>query len=189
MKVARETLITPEYLREQQLLHAAPRGYGAKGSRWLEAVTVVGLANCCETILDYGAGQASLERALAATGWHPDDVTSYDPAVAHLAALPGPADLVVCTDVLEHVEPACVDAVIDHLAILTEKVLFAVISTVATAKTLSDGRQAHVSLHDREWWRAALAQRFDLGREFEINPAKQWVAAFTPKGVGCATSH
>lgn len=176
------TLITPAYLEEQRWLHCAPRGYGGKGRRWAPIVWGIATVYDCASMLDYGAGQGTLEIALRESGV-PFSLASYDPAVGIFTRPPARADLVVCTDVLEHVEADCMDAVIEHIAGLTRKVLFVCISTVATSKTLSDGRQCHISLHDREWWRCALSGRFNLVAEHAVNPAKQWVAELTPKGL------
>ncbi len=71
-----------------------------------------------------------------------DVVTSeYDPAVAGKDLPPEPADLVVCTDVLEHIEPDCLDDVLSDLARLTKKVLLVNISTRPAVKVLADGSQ------------------------------------------------
>ena len=61
-------------------------------------------------------------------------------------------DMVVCTDVLEHVEPAKLDAVLDHIWRLTGRVAYFVIDTRPANAILPDGRNAHLSLHDHWWW-------------------------------------
>lgn len=180
MSVPRETLISAAYLAEMEALHAAPRGFGAKGFKWEDMVASLFISYRCASILDYGAGQGSLQAALNARGvaWK---VQSYDPAVEKFSADPAPADLVVCADVLEHVEGEKLGAVIDHLANLTRTALFVVVGLTPTAKTLSDGRQAHISLHPPTWWRAALGRRFRQTEEHAIRPEKQWVAVFLPR--------
>lgn len=173
-------LISPDYRAEQERLHAQPQGYGGKGRKWADLVADQAEVFGASSILDYGAGQGSLCDALVRMSV-PCRLAQYDPAVPEWSALPQPADLVVCTDVLEHVEPEKVDAVLDHLQALTAKALFVVISTVPTAKTLSDGRQAHISLHSRQWWASRMAQRFAQVRDWPIKPEKQWVALFQPR--------
>lgn len=166
--------ITDAYLAEQQILHADPRGYGGRGAKWAEKVMMLATELGASSILDYGAGQGSLARALRKDMIRVED---FDPAIPAFAFLPKPAPLVVCTDVLEHVEPDCMDDVIAHLAELARPWLFAVVSLVETAKTLSDGRQAHISLHPRAWWEELLSRRFELFRLFDdVKPEKQFVA-------------
>jgi 2-polyprenyl-3-methyl-5-hydroxy-6-metoxy-1,4-benzoquinol methylase len=145
--------ITPAYLEEQKRLHADPRGYGGKGSKWAGQVAAIAFGCGAASILDYGCGQGSLMRALMAERidrrWR---LAEYDPAIPGKDGEPMFADLVVCTDVLEHVEEQCLPHVLEDLAHLTRRQLFVVISTVETSKTLSDGRQAHITLHPRAWW-------------------------------------
>jgi 2-polyprenyl-3-methyl-5-hydroxy-6-metoxy-1,4-benzoquinol methylase len=153
--VTRDDLISDRYLEEQRILHAAPRGYGGRGDKWATTVRMLVKHHQAATILDYGCGQGSLARALPEL-----NLDEYDPAVAGKDVPPsGPYDLVVCTDVLEHVERDKVERVVDHLHALASPYLFAVISLVPTAKTLTDGRQAHILLKPQEWWRHLLTSR------------------------------
>lgn len=141
--------ITPAYLAEQQRLHADPRGYGGRGDKWAAIVLTIAKTIKAASVLDYGCGQGSLKRAIEGKG---PAVREYDPAIPGKDAEPSFADLVVCTDVLEHVEEPLVPAVLAHLAQLTRRQLFVVVSTVTTEKTLSDGRSAHITVHPRDWW-------------------------------------
>ena len=147
--------ITQDYLALNRELHA--RGeYGVSGSRW--APTVLQVADMLGTrdILDYGCGQRTLEQALGFA------IRNYDPCIAGLDAPPAPADLVVCTDVLEHIEPACVDDVLDDLQRLTLQAALLVIANRPAKKTLPDGRNAHLIQQGREWWQVRLAVRFSI---------------------------
>ena len=174
-------LISKGYRKEQERLHADPRGYGHKGRKWADHVHTLATKYGCEVILDYGCGTNSLCEELNARGLK---TRSYDPAISALATPPKPSDMVVSTDCLEHVEPERLEFVLSHLVALTGKIGFFVISTVETAKTLSDGRQAHISLHPREWWIAKLSERFRKVHTIddpELKPDKQLVAFVIPK--------
>lgn len=148
-------LITPPYLLQQAKMHKAPRGYGGGGYKWAKRVYGLARLHCCTSLLDYGCGQGTLVEHLKGI----DDATlikkyyEYDPAIADKAAAPrGKYDLVTCTDVLEHVEPECLNAVLGHLKHLTGKLGFFVIALRPSNKDLPDGRNAHLILEDREWW-------------------------------------
>lgn len=183
MQLKSSDLISADYLAEQVALHAAPRGYGGKGSRWADAVVEIAERFQCKTMLDYGAGQGSLARALLVEhGWQ---CREYDPAVPRCAVLPQSADLVVCTDVIEHVEPDRLDAVLAHLRALTRVVLFAVIATRPASKTLSDGRNAHLLIESAEWWEqtmraAGFAPFPNPPRSPGDKPSREWVALLHP---------
>lgn len=169
-------LISPHYLEEQILLHARPQGYGGKGKRWASTVLRITEQYDCRTVLDYGSGQGSLRLALA--GRLP--VREYDPAIPDASQLPEPADLVVATDVLEHIEPERIWSVMQHVSSLTRVALFAVVSLVPTGKRLSDGRQAHILLRSVEWWKTQMrAHDFWVAEELRIKPHKQWCAVMT----------
>jgi hypothetical protein len=174
-----ERLISAESLAEQRRLHAAPRGFGGRGDRWAGVVDEVARQHQCRTILDYGCGQGALGLVLRNAGWA---VAEYDPAIEGKDGLPGPADMVVCTDVLEHVESDRIYRVAGHLAALTQRVLVVVVALVETDKRLSDGRSAHVLLRSVPWWRTLLeAHDFSLSHEL-VTSAKHWGAVWLGAG-------
>lgn len=175
--------ISDAYLEQQKAMHVSPRGYGAKGARWVSTVLAVRDAYRAGSILDYGAGQGSLSRAIQlATG---TGCREYDPAIQGKDDPPDFADLVVCTDVLEHIEPAYVDNVITHLRQLARKAVFVVISTRPANKDLPDGRNAHLIVEPNEWWDARMRKNgFVVKPPPDIHPdkmpGKAWVAVLEP---------
>lgn len=109
-----------------------------------------------ESILDYGCGKGRLGKVISC-------VQSYDPGVPEFSAPPQPADLVVCTSVLEHIEPECLDAVLDNLQFLTWKMIYLVVATeIDSEHWLSDGRNAHLITESWEWWLPKLTARWKL---------------------------
>lgn len=124
-------------------------------------------------LLDYGCGHnLSLKDNLAPTrGFR---YQAYDPGVPDFADDPVPAEMVVCIDVLEHIEPDLLENVLDHLEELTEKVLFATVHTGPAGKILPDGRNAHLIQKPAEWWLPKFIERFYLkgynarGNGFEV---------------------
>lgn len=174
----RADLISPEYLAEQKKLHE--RDYGGGGAKWADTVHQLAIQGGHRSILDYGAGQGTLGLALRVMG---HQVADYDPARKEFAAMPYPADLVTCTDALEHIEPEKIDAVLGHLRQLTGRLLFVVISLVpASKKTLSDGRNAHILLRSEDWWTEAFtAHQFEfVGLPYNPSPHKQIVQTWRP---------
>src|SRR5688572_28699413 len=110
-------LISDEYLQQQKVLHAAPRGYGGSGHKHAKTVIAYAreLRGC--SILDYGCGQATLAKEIDRTTGNSGEfiLLNYDPAVPEYANGKRIADLVVCTDVLEHIEPDKLHAVLDDI--------------------------------------------------------------------------
>lgn len=148
-------LITDDYRALNKELHKTG-DYGVLGGRL--APSVLGLCEQMGTrdILDYGCGQRLLEKALGF------DIKNYDPAIEGLEAPPEPADLVVCGDVLEHIEPEMLDAVLDDLRRVTRRTGLFVINTGPAKKILADGRNAHLIQASWRWWSPKIVERFDL---------------------------
>lgn len=164
-------LISPDYRREQERLHARPEGYGGKGGKWAGPfaqllLSIVG--NYRVSVLDYGCGQGGFSKAMAAIA--PDAfVTEYDPAIPGKNGKPLPADWLVCTDVFEHIEPEKLEANLSFIHSLAPRA-FVVIALVPTTKLLSDGRQAHILLQSREWWIRELQKRWRVCELTVSNP-------------------
>jgi hypothetical protein len=154
--------ITPEYLAQNRKLHEAGF-YGLSGQRWTQIVLTICEAVSSRDVLDYGCGQRTLERDLGFA------IRNYDPCIPGLDAMPAPADVVACTDVLEHIEPECLDAVLDDLQRVTRKIGFFVIATRPAKKVLPDGRNAHLIQESLQWWLPKLAARFTVARVQEMS--------------------
>lgn len=148
-------LISDDYRRLNIDLHAQGQ-YGLHGRKWATKVTDIAQAIGAATILDYGCGQGSLRSSMNLP------IAEYDPAIKGKDSRPEAADLVVCTDVLEHIEPDYLNNVIDDLHHLSIKALFAVISTRPAKKFLADGRNAHLIVQPQPFWKEIFSRRFKI---------------------------
>ena len=151
-----EGLITPAYRDLNTVFHHQRADYGMNGVRHVGAVKQLAQAYDARSLLDYGCGKQTLIEALRLS-W----ARGYDPCIPGLDGPPAPADLVACTDVLEHIEPECLEAVLDHLRSLTLKVLYATISLQPAKKTLPDGRNTHLIVQPAAWWLWRLLPRWE----------------------------
>jgi 2-polyprenyl-3-methyl-5-hydroxy-6-metoxy-1,4-benzoquinol methylase len=159
-------LISDLYRKTNQLLHATNPNYGAGGALWAEQVKALakGIGPDC-TILDYGCGKAKLRDALRKEGMV---VRCYDPAIPEFASRPAAADLVVCTDVLEHVEPHFLRHVLTDLAMLTKHTALLVACTRPAKKRLPTGENAHLIVQGESWWWDQIGEMFSV-REYHLN--------------------
>lgn len=155
-------LLTDAYREEQKILHS--RGnYGTASLQYGQIVSDIINKSGALTVLDYGCGsKQSLRKVLCPA--HDVLYRGYDPAVDEYAVEPKPSDLVVCIDVLEHIEPECLDDVLDHLKSLSPKLAFLTVHTGPAGKTLSDGRNAHLIQQPSSWWLPKIIERWDLDR-------------------------
>jgi len=121
-----------------------------------------------KTILDYGCGKATWWNWKYRNATFNNDelrVRLYDPAVPKYDKLPGGRfDLVVCTDVLEHLHPDDTDEIVERLVGYTRRHLFVCIALTEAKKTFPDGTNLHTNLHTQEWWEELFARKVD---EFE----------------------
>jgi FkbM family methyltransferase len=150
-------LITREYAQLNKDLHESHSEYGTSGQRWADRVLFLKNKVSAASILDYGCGKQTLAAALPAL-----NITGYDPALPGLDAPAAPAELVVCTDVLEHVEPDCVEDVLDDLCRVTLRIALVTVATRPAVKVLADGRNAHLTVRPLAWWRDKFESRFDI---------------------------
>lgn len=172
--------ISEQYRAENNRQHTESTGYGENGFRHLQNVLATAGRFGCNSVLDYGCGKGTL--AAHAKRISPLPFANYDPAVPAFAAEPSPADLVVCTDVLEHIEPTCLSDVLDHLQALTNKAFFFEIACRPAKRILSDGRNAHLLIKDPYFWLETLRLRFDI-TDFKAKPGHSVVIAGTRLGV------
>lgn len=115
-----DRLASPAHREKHERHHAKHAPYGTHAYRWAKMIAEMCDRHGLRSVLDYGAGKRTLAPALCEM--RPElQVTEYDPCVPEIAALPKPADLVVCVDVLIFVEEDKLETVLNHLAELATK--------------------------------------------------------------------
>jgi hypothetical protein len=155
-------MISESYKKLNEELHKSDETFGISGSRYAEIARALSQWGR-KPILDYGCGKAILEYTVGPAY----KVTNYDPCIEKYSARPEPHPVVFCTDVMEHVEPEFVEDVLADVRRLTTESAFFAICVSPALKTLSDGRNAHISLHPIEWWKdKVVAAGFEITDTF-----------------------
>lgn len=149
-------LISDEYRDLNRRLHESRSTYGTSGHKWAGIVTALTSLVGTTDVLDYGCGKSTLAKSLGFS------IKEYDPAIAGKDQMPVAADIVVCTDVLEHIEPAHLMSVLKHICKLSQGCALLVASTRKAKKKLPDGRNAHLIVENEAWWAERLNEYFDL---------------------------
>ena len=151
------SLITDEYRKLNEQLHENPH-YGSQNAhRWVQMVKDLTWEFETFSVLDYGCGKGNLSKLITNMA-----ISNYDPAVPEFSEPPQPEDIVFCTDVMEHIEPDCLDAVIDDLKRVTNICLVVNIALRPAKKTLADGRNAHLIIESIDFWMNKFLKYFDL---------------------------
>lgn len=164
-------LISEQYRAQQKHLHDTTN-YGVVSAQYAPMVAKMIDQNKVDTVLDYGAGsrltliKTIAEKKLVQRKF---DYRPYEPAVEMYAKTPEPAEMVVCIDVLEHIEPELLDNVLDDLKRVTQRIGLFTVSCVPAGKILPDGRNAHLIQEPPEWWLPKITDRFTL-QTFQRNP-------------------
>lgn len=145
------------YIDQYKQLHKTQK-YGTSSGRQLLA-PVQNLINKItpQSVLDYGCGQSDLYKLIRGV----PHIVRYDPAIAGIDTLPeGEFDLVLSTDVMEHIPEDTVDEVLEDLHRLG-KTVYIVISCIEAYAKLPNGENAHTTIKPQEWWENKLKEHWN----------------------------
>ena len=170
-------LVTDEYLA--LLEHEHSKGdWGTTSHLLAPRILPFLVASGSKEFLDYGAGRGTLKNAPEMQGY---TAYEYDPAIAKISMTPEPCDFVVCTDVLEHVEPDCLRNVMEDLKRLVVNKGYLIVALVPAFAVLKDGRNAHIMLRESSWWENFIGQYFKID-SFKLYGLKGSVEYPWPEG-------
>ena len=171
--------ISPAYLALQQELHKNPN-YGTASIGYAPLVKDLLDAAKAKSLSDYGAGKKNLFGALQRLGKTDYEYLPYDPAFPEYGP-PQPADLVCCIDVLEHIEPDYLPAVLTDLRTITRRLGLYSVATGPAQKFLVDGRNAHLIQQPTSWWLPKLCEHFEI-HQLQRTAEGFWVVVY-PKAA------
>jgi len=164
--------ISDEYRQQVLDEHAKQPRWGLTGPKYAgrDIEHLLERREYIQTVLDFGAGKGLLGQYIKASGWKGKWV-DYDPGIPGIDVLPEcQFDLVVTTDVLEHIEPDRVLEVIETLGKLTFKALYSNIACVPTNKFFTEGpfmgQDLHLSIHAPSWWRSRVRDNSGLHEHY-----------------------
>lgn len=126
------------------------------------------------TMLDFGCGRGDAYRSPTKLhhqlGMRRPEVTLYDPAFNVNSSLPkGTYDLVVCSDVLEHIPEAEVDEFVIRLFAYARRAVWASVCCRPAKKFFPDGvTNLHVTVKPHQWWHDTFSQHARQGVVWEL---------------------
>lgn len=144
-------LISEEYRSQNRWLIENNKNYAISGHTRRNEMRVLSDWGRKE-ILDYGCGRKLLQFALGPAY----TVHNYDPAVPDCDTAPEPCETVYCGDVLEHIEPDCLEDVLADLRRCVIGKGFFSIALNPSRTSLPDGRNAHLIQEPHGWWKEKL---------------------------------
>jgi len=170
-------LISKEAIELNWRLHQENPTYGMGGSKHAETVLKMAQHPDIKSVLDYGCGKSMLAKSLPMPIWE------YDPAIPEKSELPKPADLVVCTDVMEHIEVDKLQFVLDDLKRCIKQVGYFVISTRKAVKTYANGANTHSIVQGKNWWHKQLSKYFEIASLIEKEKECELHIVVSPKKI------
>ena len=145
-------------------LHISKPRYGASGRTHTDKVYDVIQKFKPNSILDFGCGKGTLKRELELKGVVVDN---YDPAIPEWSTIPQSSyEMVVTTDVLEHLYPDEISLVFEEIYKLSPSVVYNIICTRIAKQILPDGSNAHKTVEDKDWWDNKIKLFFS---EYEVS--------------------
>lgn len=162
------------YLEQCRIHHATKKTFSGNGVlKHARALVSLSCAIGAHSAIDYGCGKGlqygktfpaddGTDQMLeAALGYN---VFKFDPAVPAFTAPPAvAADLVWCTDVLEHIPEEDIPFIVSELSRLAVKGVFVTIGTYPAKKVLPNGENAHVCIKPTEWWEEQFKPLLERG--------------------------
>jgi SAM-dependent methyltransferase len=150
----------------RQLAAAGGNFHGLSIVRYKDAIGRLIFQLEAKSILDFGCGRGDAYSApykLWKT-WGLDwpGVHLYDPSFKEHNVLPPEGkqfDLVICSDVLEHIPEDEVDEFIARLFKYARKGVWASVCTRPAKKQFPDGTNLHCTLHPMDWWYGKFVQQ------------------------------
>jgi hypothetical protein len=99
------------------------------------------------TMLDYGCGKAQFHDA----SWN---AVKYDPAIPEFSTRPtGRFDLVISTDVLEHIPEEHIENTIADIFNYSDRWVFVSVCCREAREILPNGMNAHATVKSESWWK------------------------------------
>ncbi len=167
-------LIDENYINQYKKLHDEDETYGTSSVMFKDEISLIIEYLKPKTVLDYGCGKGKLSLVLGErfsdtspkTNTVPSSVNgihfyNYDPSIEKYNHIDlKHYDLIINTDVLEHIPEKDLDDVITKIASLSQKVYFGLNHKKAAA-ILPNGENAHCTVKPQSWYKKLMSKHFD----------------------------
>ncbi|MDK2921217.1 MAG: hypothetical protein PWR24_774 [Desulfonauticus sp.] len=147
--------------------------YGYNSIRFINLIQLITYEIDANILLDYGSGQSNLYSLIQKKLNLQCD--RYDPAIDKISSIPKKKyDLIINTDVLEHIPETDIEDVVKHIKYYSENVFF-FIATRTAAEILPNGENAHCTVRNANWWLEKIKRVFP--KSFLVYSESDWACA------------
>ena len=126
------------------------RNYGDTGSEYTEDVLNFIRQTTATTVLDFGSGTGSLAKSLRKRNILIDEFDPCYPGKEEI--IKKKYDLVITTDLLEHIYEDELDNIFEEMLCLKPKFMYHAISTREATILLPDKSNCHKTVKSMQWW-------------------------------------
>ena len=151
-------VVSADYKSQLKKLHASTV-WGETAQNMVGRIKPVIDKYDCKELVDYGSGHGGFRKALNDSSYK---IHEYDPGIVGKDAPAPEKDFLLSIDVLEHIEPDKIDAVLGDMRRIMRKAGFFSIATGPARKILPDGRNAHLIIEDADWWTEKVSKYFTI---------------------------
>lgn len=145
-------MITDQYKKYLQTLNSNKK-FSQKNFWYDDIKKFISDAPLPSSLIDYGCSRGALIEKIKTDFPSIQVVDGYDPGVAKFEQKPvRQYDMLVSTDVIEHIEPEFLDTTLSYIESLYKKTAWIIIACYPAKKFLPDGRNAHLIVESPDWW-------------------------------------
>jgi len=156
-----------ELINQYKILHQLKGDYGSGSDsfKYLEELLELINSNDIKHVLDFGCGKGFLIDKIKQSGVK---CSGYDPAIEEFKEFPEDiedVDLVVSTDVFEHLNEDCMHEDFNLIKKANPKFLYFNVATQSAINKLPNGMNCHTIVKNHSWWEDKIKESF---QDFKI---------------------
>lgn len=156
-----------DYIKQYELLYKIKKNYGKTSIKLYDMLEKIINDLNILSVLDYGCGKSKLLDLIKKN--KKIKIYRYDPAIKKYSKLTkNKTDLVICTDVLQHVPLYDLDRVLKEIKSKGVYILFYIKCTNHKTK-LPNKTYANCTVYDKKWWLEKLSNYYDDIKEIKIS--------------------
>jgi len=161
---AKNNITKKEYTNQYSAIHNS-ENYGVSSENFKDFISILIDDIKVNNVLDYGCGKSKLSDELAKKLNIKN--YKYDPSIEGLDNIPvNKVDLIINTDVLEHIPEDILDNVLEKIASLSSKVYFNIHNGIVAGFKFGE-ESPHCTVHPAKWWKSKLQKYFKIVTELE----------------------
>lgn len=169
-------LISENQKNAREAFYHSPFAYNNIITQFSPIVSELINNNKFSSVLEYGAHNTDLVTSLVLD--HEITLRCFDPAITQFTRRPEPAQMLVCIDFIEKVEPNFLENTLKDIASLTEQLALFVIQCGPAQNEYSDGRDINLIQDPLSLWLNRILDHFELDHLLKLEDDRYLLLLF-----------